>query len=94
MDDLNKYFTTRESRIVEQSSYAINTLYKMGWCNFANSWWLRNGGGVGHNSWLVLEDGMGLGYGSDKYPAGIRPAMYIKKDCFEHVPFDGQLTMF
>ena len=94
MDDLGKYFSTRESRVAEQSRYAIDSLKESGWYDFANSWWLRNGGNIGHNAWLVLEDGMGLGYGSEQYPAGIRPAMYIKKDWFDHIPVDGRLTLF
>lgn len=94
MDDLGKYFSTREARVAEQSRYSISTLKEHGMCEFANSWWLRNGGNIGHNAWLVLEDGMGLGYGSEQYPAGIRPAMYIKKDWFEHIPVEGQLTLF
>lgn len=94
MDDLEKYFETRESRIAEQSHYAIDTLNESDWCESANSWWLRNGGAIGHNSWLVEEDGMGNDYSSERYPAGIRPAMYIKKNWFEHIPLDGQLTLF
>ena len=94
MDDLDKYFTTRESRVAEQSRYAIDTLADFGCCDYANNWWLRDGGTTGHNSWLVLEDGMGCGYLSEQCPAGIRPAMYIKKDWFEHIPVEGQLTLF
>ena len=94
MDDLDKYFTTRESRIAEQSRYAIDISKENGWFDFANSWWLRNGGELGINSFLVFEDGMGCGYLSEQCPAGIRPAMYIKKDWFEHIPVEGQLTLF
>ena len=94
MDDLGKYFSSREARVAEQSCYAIKTLKECGLSDSANSWWLRNGGNIGHNAWLVLEDGMGLGYGSEQYPAGIRPAMYIKRDWFDHIPVEGQLSFF
>ena len=84
------HFPTMESRIPEQSKLAIDTQIK---CKFSNDLWLRDGGDI-HNARIIEGNGFSEGYGSNRCIAGIRPAMYIRRENFMNLPLEGQLGLF
>ena len=92
IEEVEKHFSTQNSRIAEQGKYALNTLEENR--KFTNSWWLRNSGvGVfGEYPILVLEDGT---FYLDAAPfnlEGIRPVMFIKRNYHEFIPCENQLS--
>ena len=83
-DEVEKFFKTKQSRIIEFSKYAIDTL--MGEKDLMGIWWLRNEEELGCGPVRILSDGFydgenNLGDGDPDKVVGIRPAIYIKKDC-------------
>jgi hypothetical protein len=92
IEEVEKHFSTQNSRIAEQGKYALNTLEEDR--KFTNSWWLRNSGvGLfGESPILVLEDGMFYLEAAPLNLEGIRPAMFIKHNYYEFIPCENQLT--
>ena len=95
--EVEKYFKEKESRIVEFSQYAVDTLGDN--TDLLGVWWLRNEEELGWGPMSILSDGSydGEYKSSDDNPiilAGVRPAIYIKKAYFERIPHPDQMHLF
>ena len=85
-EEVERFFKTKQERTLEFSQYAIETLH--GEMDKLGIWWLRNEEELGWGPVRILADGSYDGEFdlADEDPAmlaGIRPAIYIKKEYFE-----------
>ena len=87
-DEVEKYFKTKKSRMVDFSQCALDTLSNSK--NLIGIWWLRNEEELGWGPVRIMADGSYDGEENlaDEDPAnfaGIRPAAYINKDLFANI---------
>ena len=91
IEEVEQFFKTQESRIAEQSQYALDTLEDDR--KSVNSWWLRNKAAFDWAPLLIFEDGTYYALAGSQNLEGIRPAMYIKRNYSDLFPCEGQLTL-
>ena len=91
VDEVEQYFKTQESRVVERSQYAIDTLEDDR--KYVDCWWLRNEAYFDWAPLLIQGDGTYYGLAGAHNLEGIRPAMYIKRNYSELFQCEGQLTL-
>ena len=82
-EEVLHFFPTQQSRVLPQDD-----------ADAGIAWWLRNSGLHLLSPMAVFADG-NYGYWAETAVSacGIRPAVYIRRDCFDRIPLEGQLEL-
>ena len=76
INEANKYFSSREKRVCEPTTYAMKNI---GESYYFDKWWLRSPGETRHSAAYVYMSGLIDEYGTTTYhyKLGVRPALWI-----------------